>query len=1173
MTPDTYERFVILVDIVDSEDIERKMSSLGPSAYKDQIIRPILGKLQRLCDQVNGTLSATASNPFIIEVSGAKTLVKATDALVGGSQEYRINVPQPLVNAGYDAIRFYIGVALTKSDRHENYQGVSYAHTLAGGAGPDQVHVDSEVATILTTSDLEALELILRGQQRLSEEEPASFVFQLLPNTREAADGTQRQEIVKLTLGVVDIMGSTKLKALMDGDQQQRLEQYDQGVLKPFKTTITRLTGEYGGTIIDSTGDAYFVSFAEEEDARRWAVACVDSENRIKAPENYGFAEIKYHLSIDSGRVLRDTTGNLQGTHVDRVHRLNDLSREDQIILSPPVGTLLIEALTHPETEGKVIRHEAKNLQGIVGETDVYEYCPPGVESRPPREGKGGVQFTNYSLASIPDGEPYAADSPVIKTLLKRYDGRPAVPMVAGDCLIFAFSSVPKATRFLIECRNRAPRSDRRDFHGLVHYGLLMDKDEGRLEGADLTRAQRLFHDCPDGTLVHSNAAQAQIHQTYNRWFKLQPLKQKNARSRRSREPLFEIIPKLPFAVQSSLAAALLVLLSVLAWWGHRTFIVAPQLTKQSSFVSLTPGIGGSWWFDETPWYTPRMRLRLYEDRRSLDPDDLKEIQEYALAGTTQKFAEKLEESLPQSFFDDSPAAQALRPASETASSETIKPLLERRFLKDSEPAAVDWHLLANLLSQLSRDDKFVLGDAIKALSDTPYPGLRKITGNSGFDQSIAAFNQAISIYDSQSNPDDVHRGLVALCYSDMAETYMRHRLYSLSGKKFAIATRELRGDLAPLLNARVLTLSGEGIVRQTFSSSGSRKNAIDNQNYNEVFFAPALACLDKVHAANNHPLRALVEQRQAHYFLETWQLRKTDRTASNATEIRSEFPSVQSLIDICDSCGVHSGNLHSCQEYLRCQLLRALAAHFTGNNDTAENTLEKSIGQIKAAANTAEGKDADMWRTQLTNFLQRNADHHLFAYGDLLQARKSFEESLVEANKAGHHEDSHPLHGYYLAQQARVAWLAAVANDTDGYGNALSAFDGGSSSDFNADKFEGKRYWLSLSVAQAFNDPDRIHRQLVNVIRNGRELYVRESLSRDDRQLLLFVCKYLELEHQDEPLAESDISFVNDACKDFAEPWKKFPSYLKLIELSTEKLRGEFIRNHPQPIPAPVDE
>jgi len=83
----TNERFVIFIEIVDCESLERAVSSGGPKAFKDMVIRPVVAKLERLCERINGTLSSTGSSPFIIEVTGAKNLVKAADALVGGKRQ------------------------------------------------------------------------------------------------------------------------------------------------------------------------------------------------------------------------------------------------------------------------------------------------------------------------------------------------------------------------------------------------------------------------------------------------------------------------------------------------------------------------------------------------------------------------------------------------------------------------------------------------------------------------------------------------------------------------------------------------------------------------------------------------------------------------------------------------------------------------------------------------------------------------------------------------------------------------------------------------------------------------------------------------------------------------------------------------------------------------------
>ncbi|MEM0970303.1 MAG: hypothetical protein AAGJ31_13175, partial [Verrucomicrobiota bacterium] len=346
------QRFVIVVDIVDAKDLEQTLvTEEGPSAYRDQIIRPVAARLQTLCDETDATMTNSGGRPFVLESRGARETVKIGLGLVAGDSRARVSTPKGWESSSY--VQFHVGIAKASSTDEDSYRGVSQAHALAGGAGANEIYLEGDVAEVLMASDVGAPDILFRGRHNIIDELDPTLIFELRAPEEFDQPGKAKGEVVRLTLAVIDIMHSTSLKPLMGVSQQERLENYNRQILEPFREMVKNYATKFSGRVVDMAGDACFLSFDDPEHARRWAVECIKEENRIPSPDGYQHPEVKYHLSIDSGRVMRDSSGLLQGNYVDRVHRLNDLSHEDQIILSPPVATTMQGELADEKTEGR----------------------------------------------------------------------------------------------------------------------------------------------------------------------------------------------------------------------------------------------------------------------------------------------------------------------------------------------------------------------------------------------------------------------------------------------------------------------------------------------------------------------------------------------------------------------------------------------------------------------------------------------------------------------------------------------------------------------------------------------------------------------------------------------------------------------------------------------------
>tara|TARA_R110002096_G_scaffold173997_4_gene349592 strand:- start:30695 stop:34300 length:3606 start_codon:yes stop_codon:yes gene_type:complete len=1163
------KNFVIVVDIANADALKKELGdSADPDLYLQRVDRPVANKLQKLCGEHNASLSNKVS-PFVIETSGSSQIITIARALVGSDENSIRFVPKGLE----DPIQFYVGISCSsRGSDEEDFRGVAHAHALAGGAGPNEIYIEDEVAESLTASDMGELEVLLLGRHRLLENRDPTRIYQLRAIQQTGASGEVEGEIVRLSLVVIDILHSTSIKPLMGANQEERLANYENKVLKPFREYTATLAKQFGGNIVDQTGDSCFLSFPDPDPARLWTLEVLKEPYRIPAPAGYECPHIQYHLSIDTGKVMRNAEGTLQGSFVDRVHRLNDLSQEDQIILSPSVAFQIQDVLGDETSDGKVHRHNAVSLQGIVEDVEVWEYCPPGLEPRTPRKGKGQTQLKPAALAAVSAGEAIDTFAPAIERAAQRAKGKEAKISkdVSELTRVFAFERVQDGIRFLIDVK-RATKDQTR---GAVHYGLVMEKTEGLVEGSAAAEAVDVLPGSAyPGAIRVSGSARTHINDR-NRRFKVRQIAGATVKLQDQVETVYDIVPKLRPGFQYAMKIAAVLLLVGLGFYFFNMIVRQPQERERALFVSLAPALDGqSWWFDVSPWFTPEMRRTFYKERgRGVNLADLKH--HMLVSHEASDFYSKLKERwLPGSASPLTPKLIEIGNLMKADQGQYIRELgrpacyeLIAQITKRSEISATDWHLIANLLTSL----KPAPNDTNDPASLEQLKSIRSRFGKSSndYDRALFAFKKAEELYikemraKRQSAEGEIVDGLLGLCYSDAARLHYERRNEFLDViQKLTQAETNLHSVTDSLLHVYVLALLGESMVRQSTMTQASDRSGVGNYDEDRIeeVFNRAMGrlgdCFPAIQLAgspspDDHLYAAVINQHRAHFYLEFWKLGKSERQAELAAATRQKTidrviaegkdPETNSLPGPTEESEIY---LDVCRQYIRCNLLKALAAHFSGNAHNAELALEKSIEKASNPEDWEYFAEASQWESFLPNFRQRFADYHIFVSGNLEAAKLELDGYLESAEKMKWNEPTDPRHNIYLSQTYRAAWIEAMLGNPELCAEMLKEIQ------IPQDKAP-----LELTVARAFSDGNV--KEALRAIVVGQSQDTETVISRDDRQLLLLICEYVR-----KGIQSPDREELDQAYKFYAKPWQSNNignAYLNAIRNRANALRSE---------------
>jgi serine/threonine protein kinase len=546
-----------------------------------------------------------------------------------------------------------------------------------------------------------------------------------------------------------------------------------------------------------------------------------------------------------------------------------------------------------------------------------------------------------------------------------------------------------------------------------------------------------------------------------------------------------------------------------------RPVLDSPAHREEAKHLVLTmPGMNGGWWFDEIPWFFPEMRQHLL---RHMTVAEFTELQSLARKADVNVFYEHLQTLCERSlkvqdngvpvatdklnrrfeYLRDARPFDEVDPEKRDESSWARADNTlqeERQGEEDFQPA--DWHLRALLRWKLRSTDAAEL------------------------------FERARDAYHTQS------KELQALCLADAAVMKQQLRRYQDAGLEFRSARTTIpQVELAAAL--AIFTYAMQAEVR-LFDESKPRGDIPE-------LFAKARAEPFMSRFDDNHPLHALLLSREALYYLETWQLQQAQQKAVAASEKFSDL----------------TGPRRAANLYFRSRQFMAMAYHFLGRADDAAaefKGLLQFIDDLLATDDIAE-RAKPQWRRLKPNLLGRLADVLFFGKGQAAEAATVLDEAAREAQRfAG---------GPKAAYLARILFKRAIAYALAGDPEqAQTSYDAAKAVTDNISGAEPRAvYGLFQDVAAALLLPPS--EQIASLWSVAQQAalaadYDSKRPSRDDMQLLLFVCSYLLHASEQQPgaLKAEQVGQIRQLHDDLAAPLRRDgQEYLKRIREAAEKL------------------
>jgi class 3 adenylate cyclase len=166
-----------------------------------------------------------------------------------------------------------------------------------------------------------------------------------------------------ITMVFTDLVGSTAIKALFPGaDLTTRNQLYMDQVLRPHRQRVEANLADYGGRVVKTEGDAYFLVFSDPIAAVTWSMQVQQDHQRqpIATPKG----PLRVRMGMHTGSPLPDGDDFI-GQEVDYAARVSGLAKGDQILLSAATRTQLGPSIA-------VFDHGRHLLKGI-GKEPIFE--------------------------------------------------------------------------------------------------------------------------------------------------------------------------------------------------------------------------------------------------------------------------------------------------------------------------------------------------------------------------------------------------------------------------------------------------------------------------------------------------------------------------------------------------------------------------------------------------------------------------------------------------------------------------------------------------------------------------------------------------------------------------------------------------------------------------------
>jgi class 3 adenylate cyclase len=142
---------------------------------------------------------------------------------------------------------------------------------------------------------------------------------------------------------LTDIVNSTRLKGMMQGDTSaSRDDRYRIDIKQPHDSVVLRCVDEAGGYVLSSTGDGYFCTFADAEEAVLCALSI--QERLVAAPVSTPLGPLQVRIGLHTG-----VAGARDGEYV-----ASTLDKTARVERQADGGDVLISRETHALIDGKL---------------------------------------------------------------------------------------------------------------------------------------------------------------------------------------------------------------------------------------------------------------------------------------------------------------------------------------------------------------------------------------------------------------------------------------------------------------------------------------------------------------------------------------------------------------------------------------------------------------------------------------------------------------------------------------------------------------------------------------------------------------------------------------------------------------------------------------------------
>ncbi|MBI3922237.1 MAG: tetratricopeptide repeat protein [Armatimonadetes bacterium] len=183
-----------------------------------------------------------------------------------------------------------------------------------------------------------------------------------------------------ITMVFSDLVSSTSIKMqLPGGDISERNRVYFDTILMPHRRRVQSSLERYGGRVVKTEGDAFFIVFGDAVRAAQWSIAL--HLDHAEYPIDTPVGPLQARIGMHTGAPLADQDDFI-GHDVDYASRVGDLANGGQVVLSEATAALARAAHIsgvelHP--------HGERDLKGV-GRTPIFELLYAGRQPQPLRE-------------------------------------------------------------------------------------------------------------------------------------------------------------------------------------------------------------------------------------------------------------------------------------------------------------------------------------------------------------------------------------------------------------------------------------------------------------------------------------------------------------------------------------------------------------------------------------------------------------------------------------------------------------------------------------------------------------------------------------------------------------------------------------------------------------------